>query len=287
MANYLDTGDTGRAVSAESDGALLAGIFGSAKYVLENGSQFKAEVQSNNIMKISDGDAVMYGRHVRIPANDSALVTINNGHSGTNRIDLIVFRYTKDSTGKEMVDLAVIQGEDSTGTAAAPATIDGDILTGAMQADFPLYRVELNGLNIVSVTAMFDVIGNISKITKTNKDLTEKLGFQMLLNTDEQQIYTMYGGRVKVVSGTMLVSIAMNIGYAALFPLEQLKSWFGDDYVAPRLSIKTYNGDDEAQEVHFYAPEIWRGGIFQYFYPTNREGKMRVNYRLEYVYPSA
>lgn len=176
MANYLDTGDTGRAVSAESDGALLAGIFGSAKYVLENGSQLKAEVQSNNIVKISDGDAVMYGRHVRIPANDSALVTINNGHSGTNRIDLIVFRYTKDSTGKETVDLAVIQGEDSTGTATAPATIDGDILTGAMQADFPLYRVELNGLNIVSVTAMFDVIGNISQITKTNKDLSNKLG---------------------------------------------------------------------------------------------------------------
>ena len=175
MANYLDTGDTGRAVSAESDGALLAGIFGSAKYVLENGSQFKAEVQSNNIVKISDGDAVMYGRHVRIPANDSALVTINNGHSGTNRIDLIVFHYTKDSTGKETVDLAVIQGEDSTGTAAAPATIDGDILTGAMQADFPLYRVELNGLNIVSVIAMFDVIGNISKITKTNKDLLNKV----------------------------------------------------------------------------------------------------------------
>ena len=175
MANYLDTGDTGRAVSAESDGALFAGIFGNAKYVMENGSQFKAEVQSNNIVKISDGDAVMYGRHVRIPANDSALVTINNGHSGTNRIDLIVFRYTKDSTGKETVDLAVIQGEDSTGTAAAPATIDGDILTGAMQADFPLYRVELNGLNIVSVTAMFDVIGNISQITKKNKDLSNRI----------------------------------------------------------------------------------------------------------------
>ena len=175
MANYLDTGDTGRAVSAESDGALFAGIFGNAKYVLENGSQFKAEVHSNNIVKISDGDAVMYGRHVRIPANDSALVTINNGHSGTNRIDLIVFRYTKDSTGKETVDLAVIQGEDSTGTAAAPATIDGDILTGAMQADFPLYRVELNGLNIVSVTAMFDVIGNISQITKKNKDLSNRI----------------------------------------------------------------------------------------------------------------
>lgn len=106
----------------------------------------------------------------------------------------------------------------------------------------------------------------------------------MLLNTDEQQIYTMYGGRVKVVSGTMVVNIAMSTGYAALFSLEQLKSWFGDDYVAPRLSIKTYNGDDVAQEVHFYAPEIWNSGIFQYFYPTNHEGGMRVNYRLEYVY---
>lgn len=175
--NYLDTGDTGRAVSAESDGALFAGIFGSAKYVLENGSQFKAEVQSNNIVKISDGDAVMYGRHVRIPANDSALVTVNNGHSGTNRIDLIVFRYTKDSTGKETVDLVVIQGEDSTGTATAPTAVDGNILTGAMQSDFPLYTVELNGINIVKVNPLFNVIGNISKLkeelTESNSNLTK------------------------------------------------------------------------------------------------------------------
>lgn len=175
--NYLDTGDTGRAVSAESDGALFAGIFGSAKYVLENGSQFKAEVQSNNIVKISDGDAVMYGRHVRIPANDSALVTVNNGHSGTNRIDLIVFRYTKDSTGKETVDLVVIQGEDSTGTATAPTVVDGNILTGAMQSDFPLYTVELNGINIVKVNPLFNVIGNISKLkeelTESNSNLTK------------------------------------------------------------------------------------------------------------------
>ena len=173
--NYLDTGDTGRAVSAESDGALFAGIFGAEKYVLENGSQLKAEVQSNNIVKISDGDAVMYGRHVRIPANDSALVTINNGHSGTNRIDLIVFRYTKDSTGKETVDLVVIQGEDSTGTATAPTAVDGNILTGAMQSDFPLYSVELNGINIVKVNPLFNVIGNISKLKEELTELNSKL----------------------------------------------------------------------------------------------------------------
>ena len=173
--SYVDRGDTGRAVSAESDGALFAGIFGAEKYVLENGSQFKAEVQSNNIVKISDGDAVMYGRHVRIPANDSALVTINNGHSGTNRIDLIVFRYTKDSTGKETVDLVVIQGEDSTGTATAPTAVDGNILTGAMQSDFPLYSVELNGINIVKVNPLFNVIGNISKLKEELTELNSNL----------------------------------------------------------------------------------------------------------------
>ena len=114
--------------------------------------------------------------------------------------------------------------------------------------------------------------------------MTEKLGFQMLLNTDVQQIYTMYGGRVKVVSGTMVVNIAMNIGYAKLFSVEQLKNWFGTDHTTTRLSVKTYNGDSVAQEVHFYAPEIWNGEIFQYFYPINREGYLRVNYKLEYVY---
>jgi hypothetical protein len=114
-----------------------------------------------------------------------------------------------------------------------------------------------------------------------------QLNKNIIKNTDEQQIYTLYGGLVKVVSGTMVVDIAMNTGYAALFSLEQLKSLFGNDYVAPRLSIKTYNGDSVAQEVHFYAPEVWNGAIYQYFYPANREGPMRVNYRLEYVYPSA
>lgn len=213
--NYLDTGDTGRAVSAESDGALFAGIFGSAKYVLENGSQFKAEVQSNNIVKISDGDAVMYGRHVRIPANDSALVTINNGHSGTNRIDLIVFRYTKDSTGKETVDLVVIQGEDSTGTATAPTAVDGNILTGAMQSDFPLYSVELNGINIVKVNPLFNVIGNISKLKEEltelnsncqknfNNTLTEvSIGTdRSYLYYNEREAYIMISESMKKITG--------------------------------------------------------------------------------------
>ena len=279
MANYLDTGDTGRAVSAESDGALFAGIFGSAKYVLENGSQFKAEVQSNNIVKISDGDAVVYGRHVRIPANDSALVTINNGHSGTNRIDLIVFRYTKDSTGKETVDLAVIQGEDSTGTAAAPATIDGDILTGAMQADFPLYRVELNGLNIVSVTAMFDVIGNISQITKTNKDLSNKVAE---LNKNITSVNSFNKNITKMIGGSKVVTAKASTS-VQVFSNSEINNALGvtNSSNANTVVLMT-NGDGLAQKVHVEGSTYLDGAWHATFNQNASSGSIRINYVIFY-----
>lgn len=148
-------------------------------------------------------------------------------------------------------------------------------------------RVKL-GVLFDSIKKRIESTWRFTKLNnKTIVEYASELNKNIIKNTDEQQIYTLYGGQVKVVSGTMAVNISMNIGYAKLFSVEQLKNWFGDDYAASRLGIKTYNGDDVAQEVHFYAPEIWNGEIFQYFYPTNHEGNMRVNYRLEYVYPSA
>ena len=279
MANYLDTGDTGRAVSAESDGALLAGIFGSAKYVLENGSQLKAEVQSNNIVKISDGDAVMYGRHVRIPANDSALVTINNGHSGTNRIDLIVFRYTKDSTGKETVDLAVIQGEDSTRTATAPATIDGDILTGAMQADFPLYRVELNGLNIVSVTAMFDVIGNISQLTKTNKDLSNKVAE---LNKNITSVKSVNKNITKMIAGSKVVNAKASTSVQVFTNSEINKALGVTNSSKANTVVLMTNGDGLAQKVHVEGSTYLNSAWHATFNQDASAGSIRINYVIFY-----
>lgn len=279
MANYLDTGDTGRAVSAETDGALFAGIFGNAKYVLGNGSQFKAEVQSNNIVKISDGDAVMYGRHVRIPANDSALVTINNGHSGTNRIDLIVFRYTKDSTGKETVDLAVIQGEDSTGTAAAPATIDGDILTGAMQADFPLYRVELNGLNIVSVTAMFDVIGNISQLTKTNKDLSNKVAE---LNKNITSVKSVNKNITKMIAGSKVVNTKASTSVQVFTNSEINKALGVTNSSNANTVVLMTNGDGLAQKVHVEGSTYLNSAWHATFNQDASAGSIRINYIITY-----
>ena len=263
--------------------------FGPDDYVLEGGRKSEAQVLTNNSIRIFDAVYCIQGRRDVIPASGYTDVTIANGTQGMNRNDIIVRRYKKDESSEiESTEYAVIKGTPNAGKAVDPEVTIGDIRTGATLHEMKLYRVKIKGLNITAVEPLFNILKNMAvlqqEIAQTNKDLTEKLGFQMLLNTDAQQIYTMYGGRVKVVSGTMIVNIAMNIGYAKLFSVEQLKNWFGTDYTTTRLSVKTYNGDDVAQEVHFYAPEIWNREIFQYFYPINREGGMRVNYKLEYVY---
>lgn len=263
--------------------------FGPDDYVLGGGRESEAQVLTNNSIRIFDAVYCIQGRRDVIPASGYTDVTIANGTQGMNRNDIIVRRYKKDESSEiESTEYAVIKGTPNAGEALDPKVTTGDIRTGATLHEMKLYRVKIKGLNITAVEPLFNILKNMAvlqqEIAKTNKDLTEKLGFQMLLNTDVQQIYTMYGGRVKVVSGTMIVNIAMNIGYAKLFSVEQLKNWFGTDYTTTRLSVKTYNGDDVAQEVHFYAPEIWNREIFQYFYPINREGYMRINYKLEYVY---
>lgn len=265
-------------VTSQQFRQIIEGIVGDGSCILPSGENLEPELVSNNLLKIRSGMMCHHGNVSSVKIGTYDEVELTNGSQGMKRIDLVVNRYTRnEEDNTEKNEWIVIMGTPAESNPTVPEYTKGNLQEGDLVDDCPAFEVHFDGINITEVTKMLE-------ISQTNKDLTEKLGFQMLLNTDEQQIYTMYGGRVKVVSGTVIVDIAMNTGYTVLFSLEQLKSLFGDDYVAPRLSIKTYNGDDVAQEVHFYAPEIWRGGIFQYFYPTNREGKMRVNYRLEYVY---
>lgn len=264
-------------IYAEDDAAIYQAIFG-GDGVSTIGQACKATVLSNNKVRIADGVICVGGHIARIPYGEYEDCEIMNGQSGKNRNDIIVAKFETTGTGGiDTMTCEVIRGTAGE-TAVDPELTQDDIYAGGKVREYPLYRVKIEGLSITAVEQMFRII-------PSNKDLTEKLGFQMLLNTDAQQIYTMYGGKVKVVSGTMIVQAFKDIGYVKIFSAEQLAEWFGSDYSSTCLSITTYNGDDAAQLTHFYAPEIWSdGGIFQYFYPTNIEGSLRVNYRLEYVY---
>ena len=69
-------------VTAEQDRDINIGIFGAESYVLRTGSQLKAEVSSNNEIKIRDGVIMHQGCAASIKKNTYDSLTIVNGSQG-------------------------------------------------------------------------------------------------------------------------------------------------------------------------------------------------------------
>lgn len=174
------TGYTGSPhVTAEQDRDINIGIFGNESYVLQTGSQLTAEVSSNNEIKVRDGVIMHQGCAASIKKNTYDSLAITNGSQGMKRVDLIVARYSRDpSTNEESLTLKVIQGTPSENSPTVPGYTTGDIQSGDLVADMPLYQVILNGLNITEVKKLFSVQGSIaelsSNLTKTNTVLENR-----------------------------------------------------------------------------------------------------------------
>mgnify|MGYP001638633077 CR=1 FL=1 len=161
------TGYTGSPhVTAEQDRDINIGIFGNESYVLQTGSQLTAEVSSNNEIKVRDGVIMHQGCAASIKKNTYDSLTITNGSQGMKRVDLIVARYSRDpSTNEESLTLKVIQGAPSENSPTVPGYTTGDIQSGDLVADMPLYQVILNGLNITEVKKLFSVQGSIAELS--------------------------------------------------------------------------------------------------------------------------
>ena len=135
------------------------GIFGAGTHILDVGSQMAATVVSSNQIDIADGLLVAEGCTAEVTRGTTESMTIENGSQGMLRTDLIVARYTKASgTAVEDMELAVIKGAPAASNPATPAYNTGLIADGDSPVDFPLYRVNLNGISITSVERLVDVV---------------------------------------------------------------------------------------------------------------------------------
>lgn len=143
-------------VTADDVANFNKALFGSGEYVCATGKQLGYEVESNNLIKIYDGDVLFQGRHARIEQNTVDECTIENGVQGQIRHDLIVVRYARDGEGIESTEIVVIKGEPGN-TGVDPDLKVGDISNGDSVHEMPLYRVIVNGLNIESVTPLFNM----------------------------------------------------------------------------------------------------------------------------------
>ena len=266
------TGYTGtKHVTAENDRDINIGIFGSGSYVLSTGAGLKAEISSNNEIKIRDGVVMHQGCAAAIKKNTYDSITIVNGSQGMKRIDLIVARYEKQrDTNVESLTLKALQGKAVESSPTAPAHTAGDIQEGDAIADMPLYEVVIDGLNITEVRKKFQTVEDLVSLkSKCYKNISDGV---------EESVYQI-GNEIHVI-GTMVKQSGGD--YIALFTEAQLRKWFGTDYDVSRLNITTNNGDSATAATHLYAPEKWSDGAwYQYFYPRY-VGPIRINYQIVY-----
>ncbi|MBE6468952.1 MAG: hypothetical protein E7001_03090 [Coriobacteriaceae bacterium] len=160
---------TGRAgedhITGDDWGHLNAGIVGSGAYVLKTGNQLKATVASANSITISDGDAVLNGRHIRVSSPES--VTIQSGTVGQRRNDIIVLRYARTGSGaamREGASLVAVKGTSTTGAPRDPATGTGNVLNGSATADMPLYRIPIDGVTVGTPVPLFDRVVTAAEV---------------------------------------------------------------------------------------------------------------------------
>jgi hypothetical protein len=213
MDGYVD----GPHITEVQTGIANQGLYGPDDYVLDEGKKAEAQILTNNSVRVFDATFVIQGRRDVMAANAYADVTIANGEQGMYRNDIIVRKYEKDEMAEiENTSFDVIKGTPSSGVATDPEIPTGDIRTGATMHNMALYRVKLEGLNIVALEPMFKVLYNMADIKKELESLNSKIDPYRVIdfNTTGRTTYVKYANGVMIQFGIASVSYTDGYGTA-------------------------------------------------------------------------
>lgn len=146
-------------VTSQQERNANIATFGAASYILDVGSKMVATAVSANEVQIADGQLMCEGCMAEVPLGTTESLAIDNGTQGTQRIDLIVARYTKAAgTRIEDMQLTVVKGTPAESNPAVPEYNTGSIADGDTPVDFPIYQVNIDGISITSVDALVDTV---------------------------------------------------------------------------------------------------------------------------------
>ena len=162
-------------ITSAQDRAQNQGSYGTGSYILDVGQQLAAEIVSANEVRIRDGVLSHQGCVGIIEQGAYDSLEIANGSQGMQRIDLIVARYTKNSeTNVESLELVVIEGTAAASNPTVPSYNTGDIQAGDSPVDMPLYRVNINGVNISSTTLAATKVQTQAELQTAVSELNSK-----------------------------------------------------------------------------------------------------------------
>lgn len=168
----LATGRQGKPhITSQQDRQKHQGIFGEGAYILNTGNRLEPEVQSSNKIHIKDGALMFQGALFTVKVGTYDEVTINNGNQGMKRKDLIVARYTYDSSDNiEAGEWAVIQGTPAADNPVVPEAESGDIQMGDSVVECPVFVVNLDGINVTGVDIIPETMADMSELIETIYD---------------------------------------------------------------------------------------------------------------------
>ena len=155
MTIELVDGKAGTAhISSEDKAIIHQAKFSKSDVVYDWGDALKCSMSSSNRATVGTGCASIQGLDWHITAAES--VTISNGSQGMKRNDIICAHYHRESeTGNELVNLVVLKGTPNATAAADPTIPSGKILSGAVDAYMPLWRIPLNGITVGTPVRLF------------------------------------------------------------------------------------------------------------------------------------
>lgn len=208
--NYLITGYWGEPhVTAENDRGINAAIFGTGRFVLPVGEQFRAEFIGNNTIRIHDGKLMNNGAAAGIPAGKYIDLSISEAAQNMKRNDLIVFQYKRDSvTLVESGTFVVVKGAETSSTAKDPTLTQNDLMTDEATFDqMALWRVPVSGSVVSDPVKVFDVHGltNVDNTSDSEKTVFHastankvKNNLKIILDTGDGLVTYNYNGSTSV-----------------------------------------------------------------------------------------
>ena len=141
-------------ISSEDKAIIHQAKFSKSDVVFDWGDAFKCSMSSSNRATIGTGCASIQGLDWHITSAES--VTISNGSQGMKRNDLICAHYHRNaSNGNELVELVVLKGSPNATAAADPEVPSGKILSSAVDAYMPLWRIPLDGITVGTPVRLF------------------------------------------------------------------------------------------------------------------------------------
>lgn len=149
MAIHLITGHAGTPhVTSDDQRNQNAILYGSGAYIV---SGLGCTMANANTARIAAGDMMLNGAYVRVTSFVD--VPVEAGTVGATRTDYICARYELDAQGIESVSIVCKKGANGGGV---PSYTVGNILNGDAVAEFPMYSISIDGINIGSVVQVMD-----------------------------------------------------------------------------------------------------------------------------------